>query len=222
MRTQTQGLGAKGELRSSDLISHQMSPRPSVSPRRSQMLLKPPGMGTTTFLSNLLQRSPLHLPTWPLLCMTLYTARCSSKEAPASRRCGFATSHGGASQRAADTSRQGLATYSRKQNWPHQGVCRYPDEFHALEPWLQFPEWYQISFLASLDTRSSKQPCYFPHLILSSSGFATQQAQDHYSGVMRDGPEQSFNHIQAFPLLNDCLTLSSFLTSRPCSWLQSS
>lgn len=38
----------------------------------------------------------------------------------------------------------------------------------------------------------SKQPWYFSHLIISGSGFATQQAQDHYSRVMRDWPEQIF------------------------------
>lgn len=42
-------------------------------------------------------------------------------------------------------------------------------------------------------------------------------------GVMRDDPEQIFNHIQAHPLLNDnCLTLLSSLPSHPSPWFQSS
>lgn len=77
-------------------------------------------MGTTTFLGDLPQRSSPYLSTQPLLRVTLYTKRCSSKGAPTLHRSGFATGHGGASQRAAATSSQGPAMYSTKHKLPCQ------------------------------------------------------------------------------------------------------
>lgn len=153
-RMQMQGLWAKGELQSSDLTSDQMSPAQSFTQQLSDA---PQACGNGN------HRTPqqsvaafITLPVHPAPPMhdAVHNQVLLKRSSNFAQKWLCNSGHGGASQTVRATSSQGPATYSTKQRWPHQGVCRYLhlDKFSALEPWLQFPGWYQISSLTSPDT----------------------------------------------------------------------